>query len=90
MREDITFILNNQIEKVSGLSGDTTLLNWLRQTKKLTGSKEGCGEGDCGACTVAVARPRAAEAKAAKPCRMRPRRASRYCAVKLGQEQARR
>ena len=43
MREDITCILNNQVEKVSGLSGDTTLLNWLRQTKKLTGSKEGCG-----------------------------------------------
>ena len=56
MRETITFILNNRIERVSGLAGDTTLLNWLRQRRRLTGSKEGCGEGDCGACTVVVAR----------------------------------
>ena len=56
MRETITFILNNRIEQVSGLAGDTTLLNWLRQRRQLTGSKEGCGEGDCGACTVVVAR----------------------------------
>ena len=56
MRETITFILNNRIEQVSGLAGDTTLLNWLRQNRRLTGSKEGCGEGDCGACTVVVAR----------------------------------
>ncbi|MGB1669181.1 MAG: xanthine dehydrogenase small subunit, partial [Candidatus Puniceispirillaceae bacterium] len=56
MRETITFVLNNRIERVSGLSGDATLLDWLRQRRRLTGSKEGCAEGDCGACTVVVAR----------------------------------
>ncbi|OYX42211.1 MAG: xanthine dehydrogenase small subunit [Rhodobacterales bacterium 32-67-9] len=51
---DIAFLLNGTPVTVSGESPVRTLLDWLRETRGLTGTKEGCNEGDCGACTVMV------------------------------------
>ena len=47
------FTLNGRSVQVCGVAANTTLLQWLRATGR-TGSKEGCAEGDCGACTVAL------------------------------------
>ena len=54
MRSEIRFLLNGKSVSVTPSRPDTTFLNWLRLEQSLTGSKEGCGEGDCGACTVFV------------------------------------
>jgi xanthine dehydrogenase small subunit len=55
MSEPIRFLLNGAPVEVAGLSPQTTLLEHLRETRGLTGTKEGCAEGDCGACTVVLA-----------------------------------
>jgi len=54
---DITFLLNGETVCVKDVSPTTTLLDWLRETRGLNGTKEGCNEGDCGACSVMVRDP---------------------------------
>jgi xanthine dehydrogenase small subunit len=60
MRHSVSFVLDGRLQTVefgaqSGLTPTTTVLNFLRGLPGHQGTKEGCAEGDCGACTVVLA-----------------------------------
>jgi len=46
--------LGDERRELSAIDPNTTVLNYLRQVERRVGTKEGCGEGDCGACTVVL------------------------------------
>jgi xanthine dehydrogenase small subunit len=50
----LRFLRRGQIVTLDGVDANRTLLDLLRDDLHCTGTKEGCGEGDCGACTVVL------------------------------------
>jgi len=50
----VRFLLGDERRELSAIDPNTTVLDYLRRVERRVGTKEGCGEGDCGACTVVL------------------------------------
>ena len=61
----IRFFHRGQVVEISGAHPTRSVLEWLREDARCTGTKEGCNEGDCGACTVVIGELAAAGDKTA-------------------------
>ena len=73
--DGIRFLLDGKVVTVDGVAPTRSVLNFLREDLGRTGTKEGCAEGDCGACTVVVGELAGDRGRAAR----RSTRASSSC-----------
>ena len=71
MEEKNYIYVNKEQYEIATLDYDKSLLDWIRTNINLKGTKEGCNEGDCGACSVIITDQREKKTKAINSCLVR-------------------